>query len=173
MPGPRRLSADVIRLRGNRSKLTKRQLAKREELHPRPIAPSPPADLSPLELECWRHHAPELEHHGLLTALDGVSYRHLCSAFALAVSCLEAMRPRKADGTPDRRRKGYEVVVPDRRGSLKKHPAFTQWRQATQTYLALCREFGLTPASRVGLRPTAAVVRSHEDDGDDDEFFGA
>ncbi len=172
-PGRKPLPANVVRMRGNPSDLSKAEIAAREELQPRPLAPRPPADLSPLERECWEVLAPELEHLGLLTHLDTISYRLLCRAYALAMASADAMRPTKADGSPDRRKKGFEVVVPDERGSVKKHPAFTEWQQATNTYLRLAIEFGLTPAARVGLRPAAAVGTVPDDeDVDDEAFFG-
>lgn len=174
-PGPRPLPANVHRLRGNRSDLTEAELEEREELQVRPLAPKPPKGLSPAERECWELHAHELEHLGLLTHLDTTSYRLLCTAYALAMACLDAMRPTKADGTPDRRRTGFQVVVPDERGSVKKHPAFTEWQQATATYLRLCIEFGMTPSARVGLRPAAwsgGTVPDDDSDEDDSAFFG-
>lgn len=174
-PGPRPMPADVVELHGNRSKLSKAELEERRAStpQPRPLAPKPPSDLSPVARGVWTHHAAELEHLGLLTVLDGLSFRLACECAALALAGLASMRPTKKDGTPDARRKGYEVVIPDpAHGGFRRHPGFLIWRQAQADYRAWCGEFGLTPLSRVGLRPAAPVGTVPDDAEDDDAFFG-
>lgn len=163
-------------MRGNRSKLSKKELAEREasEVSPHPVAPKKPADLSADEAECWDLHAGELDRLGLLTVLDGVSFRLLvCEPYAMAKAARVSMRPTKADGTPDQRRKNaVQVVIPDPdHGGLRRHPGFLVWKQAVEMYRLGCAHFGLTPSSRVGLRP-GAPVGSVPDDEDDDAFFG-
>lgn len=159
-------------LRGNPSDLSKAELAEREELRARPIAPQRPRDLSPLERECWDLHAPDLERLNLLSVLDVGSFRLLCQAYGLAMECREAMRPKKSDGSVDLRRRGFEVVVPDGAGSWKKHPAFTEWRQAAAEYRSWAVEFGLTPSARIGLRPSVPFREESNDDSDEGFDFG-
>lgn len=174
-PGPKPQPADVIELRGNRSKLTDEQLAERRASTPapKPLAPKAPKDLSPVARECWQHHASELEHLGLLTVLDGAAFRLACEAYALAVAALGEMRPKKADGTPDGRKRGFEVLLRDKDHEPRRHPAFIVWKQATDEYRSWCSEFGMTPSARVGLRPGASVGTVADDDEDDDSaFFG-
>lgn len=176
-PGPKRQSAQIIRMRGNRSKLSDKEIEQREaaEVKPHPAAPSRPTDLSPLERECWDLHAPELEHLGLLTVLDGASFRLLvCQPYELAAISLEEMRARTKTGAIDRRRKNRQVVVDDEaHGGKKRHPAFLTWKQSVDLYRAGCHEFGLTPASRVDLRPGAPVGAEPDDEDDDNAFFGS
>lgn len=177
-PGPKPHSADVIELGGNRSKLSAEEIERRraEEVKPRPLRPEPPEWLSPFALECWQMHAPELEHLGLLTRLDAGAFVLACEAYGLAREALEELRVKKADGTPDQRTKRRTVVDVDRvhGGMLKKHPAFSVFTQSSNLYLRFCGEFGLTPSSRVSLRPGASGPSLEEGPGGDadDAFFG-
>jgi phage terminase small subunit len=174
-PGRKPLPASVIRLHGNRSKLSKEELAERErsEVRPNPVSPKRPRNLSPHERMVWDLHVEELDRLGLLTVLDGLSFRLLvCQPGALALTAWEAMRPSKADGSPDARRREPQVVRVDSRGDLRRHPAFIVWKQAAAEYRAGCQEFGLTPSARVGLRPSAPIGTVADDD-DDTAFFGA
>lgn len=177
--GPVPQSADVVEIRGNRSKLSKEQIEQRraQEVKARPLRPKAPADLAPLERECWDQHAPELERLGLLSVLDAGAFRFACTSYMIAVSAVAEMRPKKADGTPDARKKGVSVVDVDRvhGGMLKKHPAAAVYFQAVADYRRWCVEFGLTPSSRIGLRPAAgsAAGGGSSDDADSDDFdFG-
>lgn len=176
-PGPKPHSADVIEIGGNRSKLSKEEIERRREaeVRARPLHLDPPAHLSPFARECWERHAPELESLGLLTVLDAGSFEMTCEAYALARQALEEMRPRKADGTADQRTHRREVIDVDKghAGNLRKHPAFSVWNMAQNSYLAWCREFGLTPSARVSLRPGAgAGTPGAAGESDDDDFFG-
>ncbi len=175
--GPRPLPADVIELHGNRSKLSKAELEARRELEVKaePVKDTdPPKHLSPMARECWRRHAPELDRLGLLTRLDLGSFELACESYAIAVSALEAMRPRRADGEVDGRRRGYEVVVVDHGhgGTVRRHPALTAFNMAANTYRSFCSEFGMTPSSRVTLRPAAGRgAPSSSSSADDDDAF--
>lgn len=177
-PGPARQSADVIRLHGNRSKLSKAELEERDaqEVKAEPVRDlDPPKDLSPDAAACWKMHAPELERLGLLTRLDLGSFRLACETYAMALAAMAAMRPRRSDGEPDGRRRGYEVVTVDKAhgGDLRKHPAFAVFNMAVNTYRAWCADFGLTPSARVTLRPGAAAGAGAPSEADDDGFdFG-
>lgn len=119
--------------------------------------------------------APELERLSLLSVLDSPAFRFACSSYALAVTALGDMRPRKTDGTIDARKKGIVLTEVDRAhgGMLKTHPAFRAYMQAVKDFRAWCVEFGLTPSARLGLRPGAQPPMPGADDEDsDDEFFG-
>jgi len=172
------LSADVIELHGNASKLSKAELAARreEEIQARPLRPSVPSDLSPHARECWKMLAPELEKLGLLSVLDGPSFRLACETYAIAVYALEEMRVRKADGTPDGRVKRPSLLDVDRAhgGMSKKSPAFSIYAQASREFRAWCVEFGLSPSARASLRPGArgAPEGPARDDDSDGDFFG-
>lgn len=175
-PGPKPHSADVIELRGNRAKMSKAELEERRasEVKPRPMAPSPPADLHPYAKEAWEGHAKELQALGLLTVLDGASFALLCEWYAIAREALEALHSRTKAGAKTKRKR-YDVVLEDQAhgGRLHRHPALLVLKQASEAYVGLCKEFGLTPSSRVGLRPAAPPPGSSSegDDGDAADGF--
>ena len=170
----------MIELRGNRSKLSAAELEARraEEVHAAPApATSPPKDLTdPVARACWEAHAPELDRLGLFTRLDLASFRLLCETYALAIYSLRSLLPRRTDGEPDGRRRGYEVIARDGEhgGTPKRAPGVGNFNMLVNTYRSLCSDFGLTPLSRVNLRPgTAGAGPSSSTAGDDDLFdFG-
>ncbi len=163
--GRRPLPAQVIQLRGNARKLTREQIEARRD-HARPASGVAPDDLTRHEAAVWRAHAGELARLGILTVLDEHSFRLLVvTPGAIALEALEALRPAKSDGTPDRRRKDLAVIVPDRKyGGVKRHPALSVFFQAVKEYRAGCSVFGLTPSSRVSLR--TAPPELEDDDAD-------
>lgn len=177
MPTP----SNVVELRGNPGDLTKAEIEARraaeEALPTRPLRPKPPEHLSKFAREGWDRLVPELEHLGLLTTLDALSLELACEAYAAARSALEEMRPKKSDGTPDRRKKGLETTDVDlgHSGNSKQSPAFRSFTQASNVFRAWCVEFGLSPSARASLRPAAGARGPGEvssDDDDDDAFFG-
>lgn len=177
-PGPTPHTADVVRLHGNRSKLTDEEIAEREaaEVKARPLRRGMPKDLSPYAEECWRELAPELEHLGLLSVLDGPGFRLACETYALARYALDELRARKADGTVDGRTKRRSVIEVDvaHGGNLRRHPAIMVYSQAAKEFRQWCVEFGLSPSARVSLRPGAMGPgrRGHEEgEGDDGAGF--
>lgn len=178
-PGPMPDSANVIRLKGNPSKLAAAEVEARRlaELPTRPLRPRKPAHLSPYAAECWDRLVPELEHLGLLAAMDHAALELATEAYALARYALDEMKPRKADGSTDRRVKRPALLDRDRvhGGQLKKHAAFAIYTQSAREFRAWCVEFGLTPSARVSLRPAAGGAGGAGGGvpGDsDDEFFG-
>lgn len=170
--GPKPKPPAVLRMVSGNDRLADER--DRSTPKPHPVAPRPPAGLSHYARECWRMHAPELERLGLLTVLDGASFRLACESYSIALAALDAMRPKKADGTPDRRKKYHEVIYADPRhqGSLRRHPALLVYGPAVADYRAWASRFGLTPSDRVGLRPGAPIGVEQEDDDDDADFFG-
>lgn len=177
-PGPPKLPADVVELRGNRSKLSEEELeARRAEearLRPAPLKPKKPEWLSTYAAECWDLHAPELERLALLTKIDAGSFALACETYALARYALEDLRRRTTSGEVDKRTKKLTTTEVDRvhGGMLKKHPSVAVFVSAQAAYLRWCVEFGLTPSARMGLRPTRAAGstgRGAGGNGDDGE----
>lgn len=172
------MTADVILLGGNRSKLSAEEIEERRsrEVKAGPLHLDPPGHLSPFARECWDKHAPELEALGLLTVLDQGAFELACECFSIARQALEELRPRRADGGADQRTHRREVIDVDHghAGNLKKHPAFTVFNMAQNSYRGWCSEFGLTPSSRVSLRPGRAGGTVGDETGadGDDLFFG-
>jgi P27 family predicted phage terminase small subunit len=179
-PGPAPQSAEVVKLHGNRAHLTKAEIEARVAAEaatpkPKPIrASDAPSDLSIYARECWQMHAPELDELGLLSVLDRGSFRLACECYAIARSALDEMRFRKADGTPDERKKGLQTIVQDtNHGTMRRHPALIVFGQFAASYRQWCSEFGLTPSARLSIRPAAGVHRPSPEEGEGDgEFFG-
>lgn len=176
--GKRRLPADVIELYGNRGHLSKAQLEDRkaDEVKATPVsATTPPEEMTdPIARACWMAHAPELDRLGLFSALDVGSFRLLCETYALAVYSLREMIPKRKDGEPDGRRRGYVTVSIDagHGGTVRKHPALSSFNMLVNTYRSLCSDFGLTPLARVQLRPAHGAGRAEEHDDNDAFDFG-
>lgn len=162
-PGPKPATAQVIELRGNPSGLSREEIAARRDAVASPKfldSAAPPKDLSRYELEAWNLHAPELVRLGLLTDLDVGAFRQMCTAYAVAKEAVDSLRPK------DRRRKGLDVIVPDRKyGGVKRAPGVGLFFQAAKEYRSWCAEFGLTPSARISL--AGAFVRPNEDEDDD------
>lgn len=162
---------------GNRAEMSEAELEAREaeEIQVRPLKAQAPADLSPHARDCWKRLAPELDRLGMLTMLDVESFRLACETYALALYSLEEMRPKRADGEVDKRKKGYEVLQQDRvhGGQLKRHAAFANFMQAQTAFNRWTIDFGLSPSARASLRPGAVGPSGHSAEAeDDDDFFG-
>ena len=69
-PGPKPLPKNVLRLHGNRSKLTEAQLNDRDSVLPDVSIPKPPTHLLPLAKKEWKRISVHLESLGLVTELD-------------------------------------------------------------------------------------------------------
>jgi P27 family predicted phage terminase small subunit len=160
-----RQTARVIELHGNPSKIDVDARATRE-VRPDPIVPSPPEWLTPRARALWRYLSPELERDALLAKRDRETFAFLVTEAALAIDCLEAMRPDK--------RRGYVILEddPGHGGRTRRHPALIAYGATVQRYLLLAREFGLSPRMRLPLEIGADVPADHGDEDDDDLFDG-
>lgn len=159
-----RSSARVIELHGNASKIDVDDRAARE-VRPDPILPVAPDWLTPRARALWRYLAPELEKDALLTKRDRETFAFLVTEAALAIDCLEAMRP-------DRRR-GYVVLEVDEghQGRTRRHPALIAYGTSVARYLLLAKEFGLSPRMRLPLEVGAGALPDDNGDEDDDDLF--
>ena len=154
-PGPAPKSADVIDLTGNRGKLSA------AEIKATPLRSDPPEGLSTHARTAWKELAPELERLKLLTVLDSPSFFLACESYAIARSALEAMRPRRRDGEIDQRAKNTLALIEvdhAHGGQTRKVPAATVFFQASREFRSWCAEFGITPSSRLKLRPAAGAT---------------
>lgn len=172
----RRLPANVVEFRGNPSKLTKAEIEERRdaEVIAEPVrGAAAPAHLSAYARQCWEVTVPELEELELLATIDLCAFEMACEAYALARYALDEMRPKRADGEPDGRKKSLEILVVDTAhgGTMRKHPAFAVFNMAVNTYSQWCSKFGIAPLSRVTLRPGAGARGAGAGDRDDDDDF--
>ena len=162
-PGPAPKSADVIALTGNRGKLSAAEIEARRaaEIKATPLRSDPPEGLSTHARTAWKELAPELERLKLLTVLDSPSFFLACESYAIARSALEAMRPRRRDGEIDQRAKNTLALIEvdhAHGGQTRKVPAATVFFQASREFRSWCAEFGITPSSRLKLRPAAGAT---------------
>lgn len=162
--GAAKRSARVIELHGNPSKVDVEARAARE-VRPDPISPAPPEWLTPRARALWRYLAPELERDALLTKRDRETFAFLVTEAALAIDCLDAMRPDK--------RSGFVILEddPGHGGRTRRHPALIAYGTSVGRYLHLAREFGLSPRMRLPLE-IGADVPADDGDEDDDLFDG-
>jgi P27 family predicted phage terminase small subunit len=153
-PGPRPLPSNVVELRGNPGK-------RKRPAEPQPFTAAdpdkPPAWLFPAARDVWSELAGEVARMGLLHKVDEHALAFGCVELALAQLALRKM------GASARR--NPSIVTADRAhgGEPRLHPALRAYRQHADGYLKWCKEFGLTPSSRVGLPAPDG------DDGDEDE----
>ncbi len=132
-------------LEGNRSR---REVVK--EPMPRPVFPGRcPYNLGNYGRLFYKRMARKLSKLGLLKELDGYSLELLARSYQCTRECDEVLR---ADG----------LVIPDARGSKKKHPLCAVRKDAVATFIKLSEKFGLTPYDRHGM-----VIREPEEDAED------
>jgi P27 family predicted phage terminase small subunit len=94
-----------------------------------------PKDLTAAARKHWKQHADELQRCGVLTVVDETVFGMLCECYAL----WRAMESHVEEhGRVTTFESGYAMAVPEE----------TIRRRAMLDYVALCKEYGLTPASR-------------------------
>lgn len=151
--GPRPLPSNVVELRGNPGK---RKRGPEPEPEDAPLTPSEDLELTPKAAAFWKKHAPEVSRLGMLTVSDVPTFALLCEAWAFVQVSKAGMR---STGKANVR-----VSTTDRAhgNEQRKSPLWQVYREAVQQYLAIAREFGFSPAARVGLP-------APEPDGDEDD----
>lgn len=114
----------------------------REAREPRPDpsarAPAKPAWLKGEGASLWRKLAPTLYAKGLLDAWSAPMLAVLCNEYGDYVDAAKLVND-------------TAVLAVGHRNVLRKNPALTVQRDAVPSIRLLAAEFGLTPASRVGL----------------------
>ena len=150
-PGTKSRPTNVVDLRGNPGKRKRAP-----EVSPADGGLKVPSSLTPLAKAFWEAYAPEVARLGMLTVLDRPSFEMLAEAYGVVQGAKDALRKNKSSNmtlTTTDRAHGREQ---------RKHPAWQIYRDSVTQYLALAREFGFTPSSRVGLPAVG-------DDGDEDD----
>lgn len=107
-----------------------------------------PEWLRPAAAEHWDRLAPELQRLGLLTVVDEASFGQLCQEYAVwreAEERLAAEEPR--------------VMCVGEQGYMQTSPWETIRRNARADYIAIAKQFGMTPASRADVT-TAEVAKA-------------
>lgn len=149
--GPRPTPTATLNKRGSW-----RGKARKREPKPKAKAPDKPDWLLPLGVAEWDRVAPELLAMELLTAIDWASFAAYCQSYAHWVAAERFMA-----------QNGTVMVVRDDKGNVKFSGAVPQWsiaQKSLEKMRQFAREFGLSPASRVGL----TGPEKKQDDGADE-----
>lgn len=157
-------SAEIHQLHGNPSNHSD---VESRDVRPAPIAPAPPNWMSKRGRAIWEFMGPELEKNALLTKRDRDAFAFCCEEVAVAQTALLQMRG------PDNNYTDLLEVDRSHQNRLRRHPAWIVYTQATHSFRAWCKEFGLTPNARIGLSlgsPALPTASPNEDDEDDAVF---
>lgn len=131
--GPRPTPTKLLKARGSwRAKKRKDDAAIESG------APAKPAWLEAEESQ-WEQLVAELLPIGVITALDQTALALLCAAL---LDYLKARKTVEEEG----------ITVISEKGAVYQHPAVGIANRAWERVMRACREFGLTPASRAGLK---------------------
>lgn len=106
---------------------------------PKPIGPAMPADMDADAKSVWQRIMRDFGHTGILTAVDGDSFRAYCEATARYRQAAVAL----AQSGP--------LVRGARRGELVKNPLHQIVRDNAILMRAFARELGFLPSAREGL----------------------
>ena len=176
--GPKPLPANVHLLRGNPSKLPLGDLV--DALQPEVEIPHCPRHLLPEARKEWKRITPELERYGLISKLDRGALSLYCQAWARWVWAEEqlqrsvrlAVEKETAaidKGEPWTGGDGYTVPTPN--GHMTYSPHWVIANKAMAQVNRYMSSFGLDPASRGRVNPSAVRQRDMFDDGDDKTGF--
>lgn len=110
------------------------------EAKPDPSIPTPPDHLSDVALVEWRRVTPHLSAIGLLSQIDRASLAAYCQAYARWVEAETAMA--KYGAVLFTREQKWPVLS----------PYYTIAMQSAKQMKEFMSEFGMSPASRVGLK---------------------
>lgn len=153
-------------LRGNPSKLSDVQLA--EGLQAEVEIPGCPRHLLPEARKEWRRITPELERYGLISKLDRAALALYCQAWARWVWAEDQLRRAQElaqAGESDAQSKGevwtggdgYTVPTPS--GHVTYSPHWVIANKAMEQVNKYLASFGLDPASRRAVSPSALRQR--------------
>lgn len=117
--------------------------------------PDAPPDISPIAAAQWAVIGRELADAGLISGVDRTVFRMLCESIAVY---LEAMDELREHGL---------VIKAGKNDYLMPNPAVSIRNTAWVQIVAACKQFGMTPSSRTGLK-----VESKQDDDDVSGILG-
>ena len=175
--GPKPLPANVHVLRGNASKKPLSELT--DGLQPEVEIPGCPRHLLPEARKEWKRITPELERYGLISKLDRGALSLYCQAWArwvwaeeqlqrFAAQAAEKMAEAAAKGEPYTGGDGYTVPTPN--GHMTYSPHWVIANKAMEQVNRYMSSFGLDPASRGRVNPSAVRQRDMFNDDDKSGF---
>lgn len=165
-------------LRGNPSKLSISDLV--DSLQPEVEVPNCPRHLLPEARKEWRRITPELERYGLISKLDRAALALYCQAYARWVWAEEQLQrsvqlaQEKEAAAVERGEAwsggdGYTVPTPN--GHMTYSPHWVIANKAMEQVNRYMSSFGLDPASRGRVNPSAVRQRDMFTDADDKSGF--
>lgn len=172
--GRKALPANVHLLRGNPSKKPIADLV--DGLQPEVEIPGCPKHLLPEARKEWKRITPELERYGLISKLDRSALALYCQAWARLVwaedqmareMALAAERRAAAEAKGEVWTGGDGLTIPTASGHMTYSPHWVIANKAAQQVKEFQAEFGLSPASRGKVNPSA--VRQRDLFGDDED----
>ena len=145
-PGPKKTTTEELTKRGSwRAKLRKDEI----QVPALTKCPNPPTWLSDKGLQVWDEHAPAAFEHGILTALDVMTFGLTCERLAEYIYYRSQLD-------------GYGTIV-EKENYTGAHPCVKMCDDASKAVLGLARECGLTVVSRIGLpKPQAVLPKAGE-----------
>lgn len=135
--GPKKTPTGILNLRGSW-----RGRERGDEVKVKSAVPNPPAMLNGEAKAEWKRVVKELDALGLIAKLDRAALTILCNAWSDYVA---ARKDLKKEGN----------TYANDKGEIKAHPLVKIMNDAQTCWYRMCKEFGLAPASRAGLAPTA------------------
>lgn len=113
--------------------------------------PPQPAGMTQDAKKAWLWLTPILENAGLITEMDALSLRILCDSVGIYLKACRQIN-----------KQGLTVEGSSKFGrKMERNPAVAVRDSAWDQIYKMCRNFGLTPASRNGLHPSTS---KQEDD---------
>ena len=176
--GPKPLPANVHLLRGNPSKLSSADLI--DTLQPEVEIPNCPRHLLPEARKEWRRITPELERYGLISKLDRAALALYCQAYARWVwaeeqlqRSVKLMQDKEAAtiGRGETWAGGDGYTVPTPNGHMTYSPHWVIANKAMEQVNRYMSSFGLDPASRGRVNPSAVRQRDMFTDDEDKTGF--
>lgn len=134
MPGPMPVPTSLKILAGNPGK----QKLNLDEPKPEQVAPKCPAHLDAVAKKEWKRLVPILARMRVLTEADGIQLALLCQTYSRLIAAQEELSK-------------SSLLVTTGPGYVQQSPLIGIISNCTTQLVTLCREFGLSPASRVRL----------------------
>ena len=119
--------------------------SRHEGVEPKIQKPKMPTGLSKRAIGLWKSLTELLREHSLISKLDRVALQLLCESFEIYAKAMD-----------DIEINGIILIEdgPKESTRTKKNPAVDIRDSAWAQIHKMCREFGLTPAARCGLKPS-------------------
>jgi len=134
--GPKKTPTAVLAARGSRRAKDK---SRQGEPHPEVVIPKHPIWVSPKAKKYWKEIAPMLADYGVITNWDRIALALLVDTLADYIAAKKLIVK-------------HGEITPSKKDAVYQYPAVGIKNRTFENVLKLCREFGLTPASRSNVQ---------------------